>query len=218
MPLIQTSQIIVKRAGSPPLTFSDFNIEPGQRLLLRGPSGSGKTTLLCVLMGLLPPAEGKVRIGDQDVYALNDRRRDALRGQTFGYVFQTLHLLPSLTVRQNIVLAAEMARLPVDLDRLEHLLTALGLRDKAHRYPSALSQGEQQRAAIARAVLNKPPVIVADEPTSALDDDNARIVMDILRTQADETGAALVLATHDQRIAGLLDSVIDLSTGTGGAP
>jgi putative ABC transport system ATP-binding protein len=208
-------KIIVSRTGAPLLAFPDLSLEYRQRVLLRGPSGSGKTTLLCVMMGLLKPSAGSVRIAGQDLYKMPLRDRDPLRGRTFGYVFQTLHLLPSLTITQNIALAAEMAQLPIDEQRLKYLINVLGLTDKAHRFPGALSQGEQQRAAIARAVLNKPPVIIADEPTSALDDDNTHIVMELLRAQAQETGATLVIATHDSRISAGFDSVIHLGHSAG---
>ena len=178
--------------------------------MILGPSGSGKTTLLSVLAGLLAPSEGHVLFEGQNFYTLPSRVRDHVRGKNFGFVFQTLHLLPSLTLRQNIALAADMADLQRDENRLEHLIKALGLQDKAHRKPEALSQGEQQRAAIARAVLNRPKIILADEPTSALDDANAEAVMTLLNKQAADTGAALLIATHDHRIVHHFKNVIRL--------
>jgi ABC-type lipoprotein export system ATPase subunit len=133
-----------------------------------------------------------------------------MRGEHFGFVFQTLHLLPSLTLRQNIALTADMAETKAEEGRLDYLLQTLGLADKAHRKPEALSQGEQQRAAIARAVLLKPQIIVADEPTSALDDANAQNVMTLLEQQAKDTGAALLIATHDNRIISRFKNIIRL--------
>ena len=127
-----------------------------------------------------------------------------------GCVFQTLHLLPALTLRQNIALAADMAGTARYEDRIDELLAKLGLAEKSHRKPDALSQGEQQRAAIARAVLNKPQLLLADEPTSALDDANADAVMDLLVAQAAETKAALVVATHDTRILSRFTKIIRL--------
>jgi putative ABC transport system ATP-binding protein len=208
--LLTGQDIEVARAASPVLRFPDIAIAPGEKVLLLGPSGSGKTTWLSVLAGLLAPSTGKVTVDGEDLYGLPARRRDRLRGRRFGFVFQTLHLLPSLTLRQNVALAASMAGLPVDEQRIDFLLTTLGLADKAHRRPEALSIGEQQRTAIARAVLNRPAVIVADEPTSALDDANADLAASLLQQQARETGAALLVATHDHRIAQYFETVIRL--------
>ncbi len=200
----------VHRKGAVNLSFPDLRIDRNDNVLLLGPSGSGKTTLLSVLAGLLPPTTGTVRVGGDDFYALSASARDHVRGRQFGFVFQTLHLLPSLTLSQNIMLAADMAGRAPEAGRLGHLLDTLGLADKAHRKPDALSQGEQQRAAIARAVLLRPQIIIADEPTSALDDDNARVVMDLLQDQAGEAGAALLVATHDNRITERFDTVLTL--------
>lgn len=207
--LIEAKNIAVDRPGSPVLHFQDCSIGQGQKVLLLGPSGSGKTTLLSVLAGLLKPTQGMVSIEGKDLYNLSAKERDHLRGRRFGFVFQTLHLLPSLTLRQNIALAGDMTG-NVDEARLDYLLKTLGLSDKAHRKPDALSQGEQQRAAIARAVLNRPAIIVADEPTSALDDANAYAVIELLEQQARETGAALLIATHDNRISGRFENIINL--------
>jgi putative ABC transport system ATP-binding protein len=211
MTFIESKGIVVRRPGSQVLHFADLFIHKKDSVLLLGPSGSGKTTLLSVLAGLLQPSTGQVLVEGQDIYALPSRVRDHLRGQHFGFVFQTLHLLPSLTLTQNIALAADMVSIEAEEGRIDYLLGTLGLADKAHRKPDALSQGEQQRAAIARAVLNRPSIIIADEPTSALDDANAHTVMDLLERQAQETGAALLIATHDTRIINRFANVIHLS-------
>jgi putative ABC transport system ATP-binding protein len=211
MTFIESKGIVVRRSGSQALHFADLSIHREDSVLLLGPSGSGKTTLLSVLAGLYRPATGQVLVENQDIYALHLRRRDHLRGQHFGFVFQTLHLLPSLTLRQNIALAADMLGIKVEAGRLDYLLGTLGLADKAYRKPDALSQGEQQRAAIARAVLNRPCIIIADEPTSALDDANARKVMELLEHQAQDTGAALLIASHDTRIINHFENVIHLN-------
>lgn len=217
MSLIHTSSITVRHGpDGPALSFPDIRIGAREKVLLLGPSGCGKTTLLSVVAGLLKPASGQVMVRDTDFYALSTRARDALRGTTFGFVFQTLHLLPALTIAQNILLAADMAGVSAPQGqthqaRLDHLLSSLGLTDKASRKPAALSQGEQQRAALARAVFNSPALILADEPTSALDDANTAAVMDLLQRQAAESGAALLVATHDSRITGYFDTVISLS-------
>lgn len=212
MALLKTTAIRVQHAGNTQaLSFPDITVHKGDKILLLGASGCGKTTLLSVIAGLLPPSTGQVTVNDTDFYALSSKNRDALRGQLFGFVFQNLHLLPALTIHQNILLAADMAGIQPPAGRLEHLVSSLGLNDKAHRKPSALSHGEQQRAALARAVLNSPALIIADEPTSALDDKNAEGVMDLLERQSSESGAALLVATHDNRIKHRFDIVITLS-------
>jgi putative ABC transport system ATP-binding protein len=211
MTFIESTGIIVRRPEAQTLRFPELSIHREDSILLLGPSGSGKTTLLSVLAGLLRPSAGRVLVENRDIYALHPRVRDHLRGQQFGFVFQTLHLLPSLTLRQNIALAADMLGIEAEEGRVDYLLGTLGLADKAHRKPDALSQGEQQRAAIARAVLNRPSIIVADEPTSALDDSNARKVIDLLERQALETRAALLIATHDTRIINRFKNVFHLN-------
>jgi putative ABC transport system ATP-binding protein len=212
MTLLMSNTLAVLRKDAPPLWFEPVSVRAGETTLLLGPSGSGKTTLLSVLAGLLKPDEGRVTLDGQDLYALPARKRDRARGRNYGFVFQTLHLLPALSLRRNIALAAAMAGLKPDAARIERLIGALGLEGKAHRRPDALSQGEQQRAAIARAVLNGPRIILADEPTSALDDANAETVMTLLTQQARETGAALLVATHDHRITSHFKNVVRLET------
>lgn len=210
--LIQSTPLTILRPGSPPLRFDALDVKAGDRLLLCGPSGSGKTTLLSALAGLLKPSHGSVRLLGQEMYAMPDRDRDILRGRNFGFVFQTLHLLPYLTLRQNVELAGTLVG-KADDRRVDQILSTLGLIEKAHRKPHALSRGEQQRAAIARAVLNKPSVIIADEPTSSLDDHNAAKVIDLLEIQAAENNAALLIATHDNRIRDRFDNVVTLNAG-----
>lgn len=192
------------------LSFPNIHVGRNDRLLLLGPSGSGKTTLLSILAGLLPPSSGTVIFENQDFYKMPPRERDRMRGRQLGFVFQTLHLIPSLTLRQNITLAADMAKILPDSDRLENLLHSLGLTEKGHQKPEALSQGEQQRSAIARAVFNRPEILIADEPTSALDDENAQKVMELLTAQAAENGASLLVATHDARITKYFDKTVRL--------
>lgn len=212
MKALAVKALVMRRPGTLPLHFPDFSITPGDQILMLGASGCGKTTLLSIIAGLLRPSAGRVLIDGQDFFAMNTRQRDHIRGRDFGFVFQNLHLLPSLTLAQNIALAADMAGLPVDQKRLADVMGMLGLADKARCRPHALSQGEQQRAAIARAVFNRPSVILADEPTSALDDRNAHAVIDLILEQAENTKAALVIATHDTRIISRLKTVINLDT------
>lgn len=212
MSIISSNNIVIERANAPKLHLPDFAIEKNQQALLLGPSGSGKTTLLSVLAGLLKPASGAVLFEGQDLYTLSSNKIDQLRGKHFGLIFQTLHLLPTLTIKQNIEIAAKLRNVKLKSKEIDDLLISLGLSEKAKRKPDALSQGEQQRAAIARAVITKPSIIFADEPTSALDDENAGIVANLLIQSAKDAGATLVIATHDARLMPLFSNVIHLNT------
>lgn len=213
MTILKTKDIVVQYSNnSPILSFPDLTIARQDKVLLLGNSGCGKTSLLSVIAGLLQPVSGKVFVHDKDIYAMGSRERDQLRARNFGFVFQTLYLLSSLTIEQNILLAADMAGVTPEADRLRNLLLSLGLADKARSKPSQLSQGQQQRAALARAIFNFPALIIADEPTSSLDDENALIVMDLLEEQARDSGSALLVATHDHRIKNRFSRIIDLTS------
>jgi putative ABC transport system ATP-binding protein len=172
----------------------------GQHSLILGPSGSGKSTLLHLIAGLLRPSRGRVVVAGQDLGALAPAELDAFRGRSIGIVLQRLHLIPALTVRDNLRLARTLAHLPPDAAQIDALIADLGLAALAGARPSRLSQGEAQRVAIARAVVNRPMLILADEPTSALDDANCTAVLALLRAQAEASGATLVVATHDARL------------------
>lgn len=184
------------------LRLRDWSVAQGERWLILGPSGSGKTTLLHILAGILTPSEGNVAIAGQDLEQLAASELDRFRGRHIGIVFQRLHLISSLTVLDNLLLAQYLAGTTQDVQRVHVLLTSLGLTDKAYSRPHALSFGQSQRAAVARAVVNKPRLILADEPTSNLDDANAAAALDVLIEQAQSCNATLVIATHDRRITG----------------
>jgi putative ABC transport system ATP-binding protein len=175
-------------------------VAAGQHSLILGPSGSGKTTLLHLIAGLLRPSRGSVRVAGQDLGALTPAQLDAWRGKMIGIVLQRLHLIPALTVRDNLRLARTLGRLPPDPTRIDTLLADLGLAALAGARPSRLSEGEAQRVAIGRAVVNHPALILADEPTSALDGTNCAAVVALLRAQAEASGATLMIATHDARL------------------
>jgi putative ABC transport system ATP-binding protein len=187
-------------------------VVPGQHSLILGPSGSGKSTLLHLIAGLLRPSRGRVLVAGRDLAALTPAELDAFRGRTIGIVLQRLHLIPALTVCDNLRLARTLARLPPDSARIDALIANLGLSALAGARPSALSQGEAQRVAIARAVVNQPALILADEPTSALDDANCEAVLTLLRTQAEISGATLVVATHDARLKPFFGHRLELPT------
>lgn len=186
----------------------------GEHHLVLGQSGSGKTTLLHILAGLLKPSKGQVVIAGEDLTALSGDALDRFRGRHIGIVFQQLHLLPTLTVEQNLLLAPFMAGLPQDVSRVREVLQNLDVGDKAHAYPNELSQGQRQRVAIARAVMNRPSVLLADEPTSSLDDQRAEQVLHLLTAQADAHGATLLIATHDHRITDQFHHRLELDTAS----
>lgn len=192
---------IKHRYGSRPvLELADWSAEQGEHLLVLGPSGSGKTTLLHIIAGLLRPSQGSVTVAQQNLQQLDVAALDRFRGQYIGIVFQRLHLLASLTVLDNLLLAQYLAGVPQDKPRLDTVLTNLDLAEKRGAYPHELSHGEAQRVALARALVNRPKIILADEPTSNLDDIRCQQVLDLLEEQARNCQATLVIATHDQRI------------------
>lgn len=196
--------------GRPVLAAPDFALAAGEHLLLLGPSGSGKTTLINVIAGLLTPAEGEVTVAGEPMSRSSPARRDALRRRTLSVVFQTLRLLPALTVRQNLSLVQRVARGRSDPAAVEELLAQVGLSGRADARPRQLSQGEAQRAAIARALVTRPRLVIADEPTSALDDANAQGVLDLMLATAEATGASLLIATHDRRVQKRVGRVLTL--------
>jgi putative ABC transport system ATP-binding protein len=195
------------------LTLRHFEAAAGDHWLVLGASGSGKTTLLNLLAGLLRPSKGTVEIGGESLGALAARGGAALdrwRGRHIGVVPQKLHLVSSLNVLQNLLLAPYLAGLPADRKRAEMLLEELSLKDVQAAKPGQLSHGQAQRVAIARAVMNRPKLLLADEPTSNLDDVNCGFALSMLEEQARECGALLVVATHDQRAKLRFDKCIEL--------
>ena len=182
------------------LDIQRLEVAQGEHFLFLGNSGSGKTTLLHLVAGLLRPRQGKITVADQDITRMPSAALDTFRGQHIGLVFQKPHLISALSVHQNLRLAQYLAGLPADETRIREILSDLGLEDKKKAHIATLSQGEAQRITIARALLNKPKVIMADEPTSSLDDDNCDRVVTLLQHQARKYHATLIIATHDQRI------------------
>jgi len=187
-----------------------FEAVAGDHWVLLGKSGSGKTTLLHVLAGLLTPSEGEVVVSGTSLYRMSDAERDAFRARHIGIVFQQLHLFSTLTVEQNILMAPWLAAAHQDIGRVQGLLERLGLGDRAGAFPHELSQGQRQRVVLARAVFNRPSILLADEPTSALDDQHADDVALLLQETAAEAGATLLIATHDTRITTRFTNVLHL--------
>jgi ABC-type lipoprotein export system ATPase subunit len=195
----------------PVLQIAAFAAEQGEHLLVLGPSGSGKSTLLHILAGLLRPSRGEVIIAGQQLRALKPAELDRFRGQHIGIVLQQLHLVPTLTVEKNVLLAQYLSGVAQDRKRVDDVLGTLGLAGKTHAYPHELSHGQAQRVAVARAVVNRPILLLADEPTSNLDDERCMQALELLETQARSCNATLVIATHDRRITARVPKQFSLS-------
>jgi len=187
-------------------------VDAGQLVAVHGPSGSGKTTLLLATGALLRPDEGAVTLAGQDPYAMRPDQRAALRAETVGFVFQRYHLIPYLSVLDN-VLAASLA-LPADgaRGRATELVERFGLGERMHHVPAELSAGERQRTALARALLNRPRLLLADEPTGNLDERNAEIVLSALTSFA-AAGGAVLAVTHDPRASALAPKTLAMRDG-----
>ena len=192
---------------------TDLIIPDGQFVAILGPSGSGKSTLLGLIAGLDYPSSGKIEIGGRDITRMNEDQLAALRSQHIGIVFQSFHLVPSLTAFENVIVPMEIAGLLDAEQRTSQLLDDVGLKLRAHHYPSQLSGGEQQRVAIARAFANNPSILLADEPTGNLDTQNGKIIFDLLVKMNRNRGTTLVLVTHERELAEQADRQIHLRDG-----
>ena len=197
--------------GGHAISFKDWQINEGDRWLLLGDSGSGKTTLLHILTGILKPEKGEVIVNGTPIYNLSAKEMDQFRGRNIGIIFQRPHLIKSLTIAENLAIAQTFAKLPADSKRMVEVLTSLGIADKKDAYPDQLSQGQLQRVSIARAVINKPMLLIADEPTSSLDDKNTKAVLELLMQQSQLNNATLVVATHDKRVKDAFTNTYELS-------
>lgn len=182
------------------LQVRDWLAEQGEHWLVLGPSGSGKTTLLHIIAGFLKPSYGEVIVAGHAVGKMKPAQLGRFRGRHIGMVLQRLHLVESLTVAKNLRLAQYLSGLGENAARVNEVLADLGLESKANAYPHELSFGQAQRVAVARAVVNRPTVLLADEPTSNLDDAHCMQTLDLLERQAGACKATLMIATHDRRI------------------
>ncbi|ASY45884.1 MAG: ATP-binding cassette domain-containing protein [Sphingobium sp.] len=200
---------------TPVLNDLAIRLDRGVHHLLLGPSGSGKTTLVHAISGLLAPDKGQIMVDGEAMTGRSQTARDALRRNKIGLIFQSLRLVSALTVRQNLHLAGRLSGHPTTNDAIDGLLAQLGIAHRAAAKPRRLSQGEAQRAAIARALIGRPSLLIADEPTSALDDDNAARVASLLIEAADRNGSTLLIATHDQRLRKLIPHTITLGAQGG---
>ncbi|MFZ4121283.1 MAG: ABC transporter ATP-binding protein [Caulobacterales bacterium] len=209
--IIDVSGLVVRAGGRTIAAVAEWRVAKGQAVLLLGPSGSGKTTLMHAISGLIRPTEGTISVAGLALAGMRPAALDRFRGQYFGIVFQTLRLVRALSVEQNLALALALAGKPKDPARIQAVLERLSLGGLAKAKPQRLSVGEGQRAAIARAVVTQPSVILADEPTSALDDGNAQRALELLLSEAQGCGAALVIATHDRRLKDRISDRLELS-------
>ena len=191
----------------------DLDVKARERVAIVGPSGSGKTTLLLVMTGLEQPTGGEVLIHGQSLATLNRDARADLRGDTIGIVFQSFHLVPSLTAEENVALPLDIAGLSNGRTRAREMLDRVGLGERGGHYPAQLSGGEQQRVAIARALVHEPALLVADEPTGNLDERTGEDIIELLFSLNRESGTTLLLVTHDPHLAARCDRSLRLESG-----
>ena len=191
----------------------DLTIRRGETVGLVGPSGSGKSTLLMVMAGLERADAGSVVVAGEDIGGLDEDALARFRGRHVGIVFQSFHLIPTMTALENVAVPLELAGVPDAFARAERELAAVGLADRRSHYPAELSGGEQQRTAVARALAPRPAIVVADEPTGNLDEDTGRQVIDLLFAAHVERATTLVLVTHDPSLARRCDRVVRLRSG-----
>ncbi|MGI9290277.1 MAG: ABC transporter ATP-binding protein [Gammaproteobacteria bacterium] len=195
--------------------MSELNIEQGESVAIIGPSGSGKTTLLNLLAGIERPQQGAIKINDQDLTRINDTALRNFRADNIGLIFQAFELLDYLTVFENILLPFRINNRLTLTDDIKKRAAALaertGIQDKLRRHPDQLSQGERQRVAVCRALINQPDLLLADEPTGNLDPENKTIVLDLLLDMAREQNATLITVTHDHELVTRFDRVIDFA-------
>jgi putative ABC transport system ATP-binding protein len=190
-----------------------LTVDRGEAVGLVGPSGSGKSTLLMTMAGLERPDSGKVIVDGTDLAGLDEDALARFRGRRIGIVFQSFHLVPTMTALENVALPLELANEGDAFERAEAELQAVGLGHRLHHYPAQLSGGEQQRVAIARAIVPNPAILVADEPTGNLDENTGQSIIDLLFALKRDRGATLVLVTHDLNLARLCDRTVRLRSG-----
>jgi len=201
----------------PILSIPHFSVAEGEQVVLIGRSGGGKTTLLHLIAGITRPDSGQIIFEGRSIEKLSEAASDRFRATWLGYVFQTFNLLPAFTALENVLLGMTFSRKPVDRQRASQLLDRVGLADRMQHKPTAMSVGEQQRVAVARALANKPRLLLADEPTANIDTANQQNIIDLIRETAEEEQIALVLVTHAMEVADqfkrvvLLEDINDLA-------
>jgi putative ABC transport system ATP-binding protein len=198
--MISTKNITFSYNKDQNFIMPDLFCQAGSTILVTGNSGKGKTTYLHILAGMLQPNSGEILIDNTDFTNLKGSKADKFRGKNIGVVFQKSHFIASLSVLENLEMASWLATGKKHTKRAKELLNKLDILEQAHKQPSQLSVGQQQRVSIARALINEPKVLLADEPTSSLDDKNADNVIELLESLSKEYKAALIIVTHDSRI------------------
>ena len=192
----------------------NLSINKGEFVAIVGTSGSGKSTLLHLLGGVDKPTSGKVYINDVDIYNLKEKDLSIFRRRNVGLIYQFYNLIPVLSVKENILLPAELDNRKIDKDYLDDLLKTLGLKERANHLPNELSGGQQQRTSIGRALINRPSIVLADEPTGNLDRKNSKEVLELLKLSVRKYNQTLIMITHDPSIALQADRVITIEDGT----
>jgi putative ABC transport system ATP-binding protein len=204
------------RSGTDDLTILDdvsFDVPDGQFVAVTGASGSGKSTLLGLIAGLDAPTSGGIMIDTDEITKIGEDGLARIRSEKIGFVFQSFHLIPSLTAFENILIPMEILGLPDVHERANRLLEQVGLTNRGHHYPSELSGGEQQRVAIARAFANSPTILLADEPTGNLDSKNGQHIFDVMKELHRIRNVTLILVSHDASLAAQADRRIVLTDG-----
>lgn len=202
--VIQSSELKFSYQETDDFHFPDIQLQESEAALLLGPSGSGKSTLLHLLSGLLQPSSGRIEIMGQDFTALKERDKENFRARNLGLIFQRSFFLPYLSLKENLLLSARYQGRQLKADYVMSIFKDLQISHLANKKPSECSLGEQQRASIARAILQEPALILADEPSSALDDKNASIVAELLLSITQQSKSSLLIVTHDQRLKALI--------------
>lgn len=214
MPLL-TLDGVKKSFGKDVVVNGSFKLDQGEQVALIGPSGCGKSTLLHLISGVLRPEQGSIMLQEQDITKLGQAELDGYRARTIGYVFQSFHLLDWLTALENVEVAVTFAGKD-HYPRAAELLNEMGLENKHGSYPRELSVGQRQRVAVARAIVNSPPLVLADEPTANLDKERAESVVELLRESCRKVGAALLLVSHDEAALSELDRLVQFQKQFGG--
>lgn len=198
--MISTEKLTFNYPAQNTFSFADIQLQQGEKLLVTGISGSGKTTLLHLIAGLLQPSTGTVAINGTVIHHLSAAKMDAFRGKNIGLIFQKHLFIGAINMKNNLIAAQTLPGFKADNDHIDHLMTMLSVDHLAAKLPAQLSQGELQRFSVARALANKPLLLLADEPTSSLDDQNCEAFISLLLSSAEQFNTTLIIATHDARL------------------